>query len=458
MHNNRRPVNRKQRRAGERHRHAAPEPSAALVEAIGRHAAGDLRGVETAYLHELDRAPGQPDALHFLGVLRHQQQRSDEGIALVRRALAIAPDRADAWNNLGNLYKESGQLADAEASYRHALALDFDHGDAWNNLGVVLVARGEAPQAVGALRRAVECKPYMVDAYVNLGSALHQCRLLREAIAALKHAVSLAPGHVRAHRQLGRMLYLAGERDEAAAVFRHWLEADPGHPVASHMLAACTGANVPSRASDAFVRETFDVFADSFDETLLNRLDYHAPALLAASLRQALGPPEPVRAVLDAGCGTGLCAPLLRPYARTLTGVDLSSGMLRRARQRQLYDALVEDELTHCLETSPGAFDVVASADTLCYFGELATVVSAAHRSLRPAGWLAFTVERADDGDYRIQPHGRYAHSRAYLDAVLARCGFACVAIDEAVLRKENGQPVHGYVVRARAGASADGT
>ena len=28
--------------------------------------------------------------------------------------------------------------------------------------------------------------------------------------------------------------------------------------------------------------------------------------------------------MLDAGCGTGLCAPLLRPYASRLTGVDLS--------------------------------------------------------------------------------------------------------------------------------------
>ena len=36
--------------------------------------------------------------------------------------------------------------------------------------------------------------------------------------------------------------------------------------------------------------------------------------------------------VLDLGCGTGLCGPLLRPYARALAGVDLSPQMLERMR------------------------------------------------------------------------------------------------------------------------------
>ena len=449
---NNRAMGRKERRAAERRRGTPPAPSEALVAAIGRHRAGDLDAAEAAYLRELDVAPGQPDALHFLGVLRHQQQRTDEGIALVRRALALAPDHADAWNNLGNLCKESGRLDDAETAYRRALAVDFDHGDAWNNLGVVLAARGEAPQAVGALRRAVACRPAMVDAYVNLAGALLQCRLLREAIAALRRAIEMSPGHVRAHRQLGRMLYLAGERDEAAAVFRRWTSIEPGHPVAVHMLAACSGEGIPPRASDAFVRVTFDAFADSFDETLLHRLEYHAPELLAASLGRVLGPPAPNRDVLDAGCGTGLCAASLRPYARTLTGVDLSARMLVRAKQRQLYDELVEDELTHFLGARPDAFDVVASADTLCYFGDLEAVARAARGALRRAGWLGFTVERTEDVAYRLEPHGRYSHSAGYLRSTLQRSGFANVAADEAILRRENGQPVYGYVVAAEAG------
>ena len=46
--------------------------------------------------------------------------------------------------------------------------------------------------------------------------------------------------------------------------------------------------------------------------------------------------------VLDAGCGTGLCGPLLAPYARRLIGVDLSEGMLALAKEKHVYDALIK--------------------------------------------------------------------------------------------------------------------
>lgn len=446
-------MNRQERRA--RARVKAPRaaaPSAALEDAIRRHRSGDLDTVENVYLEELTRRPSQPDALHFLGVLRHQQQRSDEGMALVTRALALAPDNANAWNNLGNIYKESGRLQDAEDAYKHALALDFDHAGAWNNLGTVLRATGRAPEAVGALRRAVECAPTMVEAYVNLGNALRDCKLLRDAIAAFRQGIELSPGHVRAHRQLGRTLYLAGERKEAEDLFRAWSALEPANPVAAHMLAACSGENVPPRASDDFVRVTFDGFAESFDEVLLQRLDYHAPDLLVAALTDVLGVPKANLDVLDAGCGTGLCGPLLQPFARALVGVDLSAGMLAKARMRNVYDALVEDELTRFLDAREASFDVVASADTLCYFGDLSEVLGAACRSLRPEGWIGFTLERVDDVDsYRLNPHGRYSHARDYVVGTLHASGFMGARADPGILRMEAGQPVDGWVVTAQA-------
>jgi predicted TPR repeat methyltransferase len=452
-------MNRQERRANsrrkEQRRTIGAGSATALAEAIRRHRAGELDAAEAAYLEQLKRFPDQPDALHFLGVLRHQQQRTDEGVALVRQALAIVPEHVDAWNNLGNMYKEAGRLQDAETAYRQALALDFDHASAWNNLGVVLCARGHAPEAVGALRRAVECAPGMIDAYVNLGNALRQCNLLRDAIATFRRALELNPRHARAHKQLGCMLYLAGEHKEAEAVFRAWSALEPGNAIAAHMLAACSGQDVPSRASDDFVRTTFDDFADSFDEVLMERLDYHAPELLVASLKEALGDVQPRYDVLDAGCGTGLCGVLLKPFARSLAGVDLSPGMLRKAKLRGIYNHLFEREMTEFLSDRAGAFDIVVSADTLCYFGELDAVTEAALRSLRPGGWLGFTLERADDVDsFRINPHGRYSHAQAYVVSALDRAGFASIHVDAKILRREAGQPVDGWVVRAQAGSA----
>jgi len=89
---------------------------ATLGEAIAAHRDGQLDTAEALYGKVLQRQSGQPDALHFLGVLCHQRNRSEEGIRLIRLALRATPQHADAHNNLGNIHKECGQLAEAEAS------------------------------------------------------------------------------------------------------------------------------------------------------------------------------------------------------------------------------------------------------------------------------------------------------------------------------------------------------
>jgi predicted TPR repeat methyltransferase len=428
-------------------------PARELVKAISRHRAGDIAFAEAAYLAYLAAIPDDADALHYLGILRHQQHRTPEAIELVRRALEIAPAYVDAWSNLGNLYKESGRPVDAELAYRRALATDPEHSGAWNNLGVVLRAQGKPAEAVTALRNALERAPTMVDAWFNLGNALRSFGTLQAAITAYRRVLALQPSHGFAQDLLGRMLYVVGERDEATNIFRAWAAREPANPIPAHMLAACSGNDVPPRASDDYIRTTFDHFAASFDEVLLQRLDYHAPEALCASLAGALGAPQRTLDILDAGCGTGLCGPLLRPYALSLVGVDLSAGMLAKANARGTYDRLVEDEIVQFLVGHAAQFDVVASADTLCYFGDLMPAMRAAHASLRPDGWLAFTLERADDTEtHRINPHGRYSHARGYVEAVLDAAGFCSVAIEPASLRLELGKPVAGWVVRARVG------
>jgi predicted TPR repeat methyltransferase len=156
--------------------------------------------------------------------------------------------------------------------------------------------------------------------------------------------------------------------------------------------------------------------------------------------------------ILDAGCGTGLCGPLVAPYARRLTGVDLSAGMLAQAQEKQLYDELLQTELTGYLRDHPNAFDVIVSADTLVSFGALKEVVAAAALALRNEGLLIFTLEHAvgeSASDFRLQTNGRYIHARRYVERLLAGAGLTA-EIAHAELRMESGVPVAGLVIRAR--------
>jgi predicted TPR repeat methyltransferase len=430
--------------------------SITLQQAIRAHQLGHLAAAEPLYRKALQMQVGQPDALHFFGVLCHQRGRSDEGIELIRAALQVTPQHADAHNNLGNIHKECGRLAEAEACYRRALACVPQHADALGNLAIVLEAQQRPEEAFHVYQQLLAHAPKLGRAHYLMGKYLRDhvntFEDVEQAVFCFRNAIRYDGRNVRALKALGIALYMLGRREEAIEVYRDWLEREPSNPVARHMLASCGGEAAPARADDAYVRQVFDSFADSFDEQLLNNLDYRAPQILVDALSRVLESPHDSLDVLDAGCGTGLCGPLIRPYARHLSGVDLSGGMVEKARIRGGYDELVVAELTAHLLAHPRAWDLVLSADTLVYFGELLTVLSATHDALRPGGRVAFTLEALDGEEDRteLSSSGRYRHTRCYVQRVLSDTGFSDVTITPESLRKEMGERVAGWVVLAR--------
>jgi predicted TPR repeat methyltransferase len=434
-------------------------PSDLLARAVELHRAGKLREAEPLYAAVLAAEPDHPDALHFLGVLRHRQGQSGEGMALVRRSLALVPDNPDAHNNLGNILLESGDAAEAAAAYRRVVELRPDSAEAQHNLGVALRHLARTAEAEAAIEAAIALDPRNPVFHYNL--ALHWLQLRRplDAIPILQVALVLDPDFAQAHQTLVRAIRLASGRPaDALKAIGEWLAHDPDNPIALHFRAAYSGEGIPARASDAYVQSTFDKYAAGFDAHL-DRLGYKAPQLLAAAIAGFLGAPAAALEVLDAGCGTGLCGPLLKPFACRLLGVDLAQAMLAKARERDIYDELAQGELTAFLESHANAFDLVLSADTLVYFGDLAPVTRAAARALRSGGLLAFTLERLDADEprgYRLEEHGRYAHRSDYVLRVLDEAGLSLAALEQIVPRNEAGQPVAGLLVVARRTASGD--
>ena len=425
-----------------------------LELAIGLHKQGQFDKAESVYFGVLAADQDNVDALHYLGVMRHQQGRSLLAVDLVCRAIEIQPDYLDAYNNLGNIFQQLGNSAEAAKAYEKVLALQPGHAAALRNLGIVLRQLKRFEEAIDAHQRAVQREPENLQNLYSLAIAYKEIGRIDDALATLEKALATRP-EPDGFRRLGQLLYGLRRTGEAAAVYEAWLRLDPESPVAKHMLAACTLKDVPPRAGDAFVTEVFDGFADTFDK-VLRRLEYRAPALIGAALRRTEGEGRGELDIADAGCGTGLLGQHLRPYARRLVGVDLSPRMLHKAAARALYDETVAAELVSFLRASPQAFDIVASSDTLVYFGELGEAFAAAHGALRPGGRLYFTLEHAVDpgdatGGYRLNPHGRYSHSEPYVRQALADAGLQAVAVDKGRLRREGNAYVEGLVVTARA-------
>ena len=296
----------------------------ALGTAIELHRQGRLTDAELFYAAVLEGDADNVDALHFLGVLRHQQGQPQLAVELVSRAIAVRPEYVDAHNNLGNIHQEAGNLEAAAVAYQTALGLHPDQLNALKNLGIVARKLGRLAESAELLQRARALAPQDPDLLHSLASTLRKLARYDEAAACLQTALAIRPTSER-FMLLGATFHVANRIDQAAATYAAWLRAEPDNPIAKHMVAASQvgDGEVPARADDAYITRLFDGFADRFDEVLVERLDYRGPALVAAALARTLDAPRGDQSILDAGCGTGLLAPVLRPYARKLVGMDL---------------------------------------------------------------------------------------------------------------------------------------
>ncbi len=433
---------------------ARPSPlDGALRLAMEAHQQGKLAEAVRRYRNMLAAAPKHPDALHYLGVALFQQNQHEAALGLIAQALAIAPDYIDARNNLGNVQKELGLALEAEQSYRAVLAARPQFAPGYNNLGVVLKQQERYADAAEAYRACLSLAPDFADCWVNLGNALRALGEVQEAMTAYHKAILLAPQSMDAYRNLGQSLVTCGRHGDALDVYRQWQLQDPADSAIAHMIAALEGGPTPERASDNYVQDTFDRFASSFEDVLTD-LHYRAPQVCGDVVATLLGLPDGTRAVLDAGCGTGLCAPILLPYARVLDGVDLSPKMLAIAAQRASYHTLEAAELSAWLAAHPASYDLIVSADTLCYFGALGEVLANAAATLRPAGHLVFTLEETLDVDaapqFKLNPHGRYSHTEAYARLMLEQAGMTVLDVRRTTLRMELDVPVAGLAIGAR--------
>ena len=443
-----------------------PEPYAQtpipdlLAQAMQAHRVGQVPEAREAYMAVLKREPQNADCLHMLGALEGQFGSDEAAVQLIGKAIEINAQEPMFHNNLGNVYLNLRRPEEAEAAYRSALALDPARYDAINNLAVLVGRRGDRDGAEKLFKDLLAVAPGFTDARENLASLYLRNGRLNDALTQCAIGLVTNPRAKGLRRLLGLAYSTWDMPEQAAEVYRTWIADDPDDPQPRHYLAAFTGVDVPARASDEFVRATFDGFADSFDTTLAE-LEYRAPSFMGEALAEALGTPAKQWRVADAGCGTGLCAEHVGPWARTLSGVDLSIPMLKLAAARKAYDELLHGELVAFLQERPAAFDVLISADTLCYFGDLKGFAQAASTSLDGPGWLVFTVESHADvdgaADFKLQGHGRYSHRAGYLQQVLCDAGFAEPVLREVTLRKEATQPVQGWLVRAQLKPAANG-
>lgn len=347
---------------------------------------------------------------------------------------------------------EAGAFGEAVRACQEALQRRPDHPVALQLLGAMAQKTGANDVAIGFFTRALAGDRRLVAAHLGLGDAHAAAARWGEAIACYERAVALAPRDAETHASLAAALLAAGRRDAAISSYRRAAALDPRHKLAAYMAAELTGAGGGAQAD--YVRATFDGYAGIFDEHLVSTLNYRLPQRIAEALAELH--PEPFRAALDLGCGTGLVADALgERRAGAIDGVDLSANMIEAARRKGRYRTLEVADLREVLArpaTLGAGYDLVIAADAFIYVGALEAVFPAVHAALAPDGLFAFSVEHLDGAGYAIQPSGRHAHAENYVETLARTVGFERLPPRFAPLRQENKIDIPGRLELLRRG------
>lgn len=276
---------------------------------------------------------------------------------------------------------------------------------------------------------------------------------LAAAAELMEQAIELEPGFASAWFMLGDLREQLGAWDEAIVAYTHACQSDPDDRHGAKLRLMRLGAEEVSSMPPGYVRALFDQYAPRFDKTLVQDLDYCGPQVLLKAVlaaRHAARLPAHFKRVIDLGCGTGLAGREFASLSDELIGIDLSPGMIERARATGLYAQVdVTDMLQGLCAESDASANLVIAADAFVYVPKLEPLLREALRVLEPQGLLAFTVE-THPGEGVILGRGlRYAHGEAYLRDAVSDAGLTACAIVPAATRVEANEPVPGFVVTA---------
>jgi len=151
----------------------------------------DPHVVETMLRTQLESEPRHRDALHQLGLLCLQGQRTREGADLIAESLRVDPLQPAAHMHLGIALRRLGRAAEAIGSFGEALRLKPDLAEALYNRGNALVDLGRLEEAVADLERALLLRPGFLAALGQLSELLTRLDRHAEGLGRCREIVQL---------------------------------------------------------------------------------------------------------------------------------------------------------------------------------------------------------------------------------------------------------------------------
>ncbi len=417
-----------------------------------------------------------------LGVALDAQKDFSGAVESFRASLALQQDQPQIWLNIAYSLKRLGRMEEAEEALATAASHATTSAEAFMALGSIELERADYTEAMEYLRHAIEAGGRNATLHATLGATLFQLGQPHEALTEYATAATLDPNEIGYKENADFLTMLTGvidgeaepavtafakpltddnvllsafnralnflasfeKRDAAKALVEEWAQYYPDDEDMLYFRQVYAGKPLV-RAPNSYLAHHFDRVAGQIDASFLRSIDYRVPEHMGKMLTDA-GGTEWRGHVLDAGCGNGLLGRVLKPFARSLIGVDLSPLMVDLADASGLYDSVIKEDMLAFMGGQRGRFDLIAAADSLIYFGALEGVFAAAHGALKPGGLFMFSLETSEDTrKFMVIANGRFKHARSYVMAA-GKEGFRAMRDTDVMLRRQVGKPVDGTI------------
>jgi tetratricopeptide (TPR) repeat protein len=241
---------------------ATPEQKAeafALRSAVQKDEAKQIEDLTSA----VEQVPKKPEYLRVRGQYLYSQQKYDEALADIDKALTLKDDHAathelrgmillglekydDAlssfdeaskleptaalpYQHRGELYRQKGDLEKAAQQLTKALELSPDNVATLLVRAAVLYELKQTDKALADCDQAIRVAPRIAQPYLMRAEILAASERLDEAIIQLEQLLQQAPGSVQLLNRLGNFYILAGRPRKAIETLTLVIEQEPGN-------------------------------------------------------------------------------------------------------------------------------------------------------------------------------------------------------------------------------------
>jgi tetratricopeptide (TPR) repeat protein len=167
-----------------------------------------LKSNEAKYCYQqvLMLSAEHPDAMHFLGVIYHQQKEHEKALTLIDQSLKQKPHNAEAYVNRGVVHQSLGRSYESLQDYETAIKISPNLIEAYSNRGKVLELLERYDESLECLGEVLKINPESIHVYLNYGNVYHKQKKFSEALESYEKALALLPEFPEAHYNKGVVL------------------------------------------------------------------------------------------------------------------------------------------------------------------------------------------------------------------------------------------------------------